>query len=145
MHGSIPPMKPGDKLLTAAQVLFMLLPLCSLYAKREGKPALPHRPVCVAMFSAIAAFSILVAMFELADHALGVYLCGANLLLRLIEAVRVAQLACRLRRPAADDWEHGLREALDAPMSSSAQPETQVPDLRSQVNATRKGSTKEHW
>ena len=87
-----------DVLLAAAQCLFMMLPLCSLFMKRHGRGATPPWPQLVAMASAVIAFALLVLMFSLSSHWLGVGLSGTNLCLRLLEALRVLQLACRGRK-----------------------------------------------
>lgn len=54
----------GDALLTVAQSLFMLLPVCSLYAKRCGVAAPCHGPQLVSMAAASIAFACLVMMFR---------------------------------------------------------------------------------
>jgi hypothetical protein len=105
------PLSSGDSLLTAAQLLFCILPLSSLFVMRTGAPMELHAPRVTAMVSASVAFALLVTMFALSGHALGVYLCSTNLVLRLIEALRYAQLCCRSKRSKKD----GLVEPLSAP------------------------------
>ena len=70
----------------------MGIPLCSLYAKREGKPTELHPPHRLAMSCAIIAFSLLVVNFLVADDVLGVWLCATNLAIRFVEAYRTIQL-----------------------------------------------------
>ena len=91
----------GAELLTAAQILFMLLPLCALFAMRSGTPVAANGPRIVSAAAAMTAFALLVAMFYQAASLLGVTLCGANLGLRLVEAVRLAQLHRRHRLQTA--------------------------------------------
>tara|TARA_B110001452_G_scaffold206178_1_gene176256 strand:+ start:233 stop:535 length:303 start_codon:yes stop_codon:yes gene_type:complete len=87
-------------LLTAAQTLFMILPLVGLFVARGGQPTACHPPKLVIVVSAITAFALLIVMFCLDGDALGLALCAANLGLRLLEAARVAQLHGRSVRNA---------------------------------------------
>lgn len=93
-------MTTGPMLLTAAQSLFMILPLCGLYVARGGQAAACPAPKLVIIVSAITAFALLVVMFYIDDNALGFALCVSNLGLRFVEAARVAQLHARSARRA---------------------------------------------
>jgi hypothetical protein len=85
----------NEALLSAAQGLFMLLPITGLVHMSGGKGVLLTPPKCVIVVSAITAFSILVIMFYLENSDLGVGLCVGNLVLRIMEALRVGQLHLR--------------------------------------------------
>ena len=61
----------ADVLLTAAQSLFMVLPVTGLYLAREGKPTPVHAPKVIMMSAAITAFTLLVIMFSLSTKSLG--------------------------------------------------------------------------
>ena len=87
----------GDLLFGLAQCLFMVLPLMSLYAKRDGKPTELHPPQRVAMSCGILAFTLLVAKFSVDFSSLGLSLCAANLGLRLAEAARAKLLHDRIQ------------------------------------------------
>ena len=90
----------------------MLLPLCSLYARRKHAPI--HPPQIIAQSAGICAFAILVAMFYTGEaQTPGVELCSINLGLRLLEAARVAQLAYGARAKTAAG-----REPLAAALNS---------------------------
>jgi hypothetical protein len=56
---------------------------------------------CVIIVSAITAFAILVIMFWLESNNLGTGLCVGNLGLRLLEAMRCAQLHFRAQNYSA--------------------------------------------
>jgi hypothetical protein len=84
-----------DAILSAAQSLFMLLPISGLVAMAEGKPTLLKGPRAVIVVAATIAFSLLVVMFYISDNDLGVGLASTNLTLRVIEGVRVGQLHFR--------------------------------------------------
>ena len=109
----------ADALLIAAQTLFCLLPLISLLVRRAGVPAPVHTTQLLAMSASLLAFALLVAMFILLEKPVSLYLqdqwrgalftaaahfpttfaqvgiamCSLNLTLRVVEAIRIAQLA----------------------------------------------------
>ena len=85
----------SDALFVAAQSLFFVLPLCSLYAKRAGDPSPCHPPQLLAMLSAMAAFALLIIKFALDGSHLGVWPCVVNLAIRVAEAGRALALHCR--------------------------------------------------
>ena len=80
-------MREEKILLTAAQVLFMVLPLtgwATLY--RQGKHSQNFSPLkFTSMLAAIAAFSLLVYMFYLQEAILFIALGSINLALRVTE------------------------------------------------------------
>ena len=84
-----------DALLSTAQSLFMLLPLSGLVAMAQGTPTLLAGPRATIVVAATVAFALLIVMFHINDNNLGVGLASANFGLRVIEAVRVAQLHFR--------------------------------------------------
>ena len=59
--------------------------------------------------SAIVAFAVLVVMFYLEKNELGVRLCVSNLCMRLIEAMRVAQLHYRVLKN--NDYQKSLLDS----------------------------------
>ena len=85
----------NDQLLTAAQLLFCVLPLASLWTMKNGAPMILQAPRAIACGCGIVAFAILTCMFSLEEHGLGVALCATNLSLRLIEAARYVVLCSR--------------------------------------------------
>ena len=85
----------SDALFIAAQSLFFVLPLCSLYSKRAGHPSRLQPPQVLAMLCGMFAFALLVMKFALDASFLGLWPCAANLLVRVVEAGRAFALHCR--------------------------------------------------
>jgi hypothetical protein len=111
-----------DALLTAAQSLFMLLPLSGLVAMSAGKPQLLQGPRAVIVVAATLAFALLVVMFHVSGSYLGVGLASGNLGLRIIEAVRVAQVHFRASTPAEQKKEQTERSRTENKRASWQEP-----------------------
>jgi hypothetical protein len=109
-----------DALLSAAQSLFMLLPLSGLVAMAEGNPTKLKGPRAVIVVAATIAFGLLVIMFYISDNDLGVGLASGNFGLRVIEAVRVAQLHFRASSTAHAVKKEGTEQAYATPGGADA-------------------------
>ena len=102
-------MVASDALFVAAQSLFVMLPLCSLYSKRAGHPSRLQPPQVLAMLCGILAFALLIIKFALDASSLCLWPCAVNLLVRVVEAVRALALHCRVDDSSA----HAYASAVD--------------------------------
>jgi hypothetical protein len=82
-------------LLTVCQTFFMVLPIGGLYSMREGNPTIATFLKCANHFFAFSGFILLLTMFTLKESDLGIKLCSINLVLRLLENLRIGQLHLR--------------------------------------------------
>jgi hypothetical protein len=85
----------GAVLLTVCQTFFMVLPIGGLYSMREGNPTIATFLKCASQFIAFAGFILLLTMFTLKGSDLGIKVCSINLVLRLLENLRIGQLHFR--------------------------------------------------
>ena len=98
----------SDALFVAAQSLFVVLPLSSLYSKRAGHPSRLQPPQVLAMLCGMLAFAILIIKFALDASSLCLWPCVVNLLVRVVEAGRAFALHCRADSSAcASAVDHG--------------------------------------
>lgn len=114
----------SNDLLTAAQTLFLVIPLSSLWSMRTGAPLLLSTTHTVSRLSAIVAFALLVLMFALEEHGLGAVLCSTNLALRVLDMLRYCWLCARgarLRTKIQGDLVESLAtESLDVKVADSS-------------------------